>query len=1339
MESAEEAVVDLFRLAPATLAERAVAIRLIFCDSFQRLLAILRHRLVNRVAKLQKFLAMLVRRAWTSLNPRNPGFVLGTVVLGALIVRRYRLRSFKAEMAVRRKFWANLMATALTYDEWAHAAAMLEKYQPRRRDSDLYDEDLLRAKLVDLRRRRLEGGVEGIVFAMRSDLLRNLGNMCNPQLHQGRLQMPRLIEEYIDEVRFHLRAVCDSHADAFPRDAKLAFIHETRHAFGRTALLLSGGAALGAFHLGVVRTLIEHRMLPRVLAGASVGSIICSFVATRTGSELQAFFEENMQSLTFFESMGSVFATAQRLLVRGAIGEIGVLQRRLRQLIGDLTFQEAYDLSGRVLGIPVCSMRPQEPHRLLTYLSAPHVVIWSAVTASCAFPGLFEAQELMAKDSSGRIVPFHMPSEAGPEEPAAAVKQRAWRDGSLESDLPMQELREQFNVNHFIVSQANPHIAPLLRLKNACRVYGGEWAAKLAQLAEMELKHRCEQALAMGWRVGGLAKLFAQPWEGDITIVMHATLAQFAKIIQNPTPSELRAAIQQGRRGTWERLSAIRAHCGIELMLDECVSILHRRRTPPPSTAAAAARAPTLGPALSPAARTLSHPSLPLMAAVHAAGAGEERARAGAQAGAGAGVAGGAAGTVTGLPVGAGGTSIGAVGAGVGAGGVWGSGGAGRGSFRKRIPSWNQFARESSWGSLDEDGAAASLPAAATAGAAGLAGGGGSGAGAAAGGGESSDSDGERERERENAMLAWMRAGGPLLRTASSGRVVGLEERTEGSGAGEVGQGRAELAGSEEMAAGRVAHGELTHPHLVTEAHGAATITTTTAAAAAAAAASLPVSATGLYLPFPPSNAPPALSPVSPPFQGHGFLSHLRSHFYPSPTSAAPTTHFLFAPTTAAAAPGHFHAPSFSTPPGPADAGFLVSRGSGGEEEAEEERVVGLVLESSMHCAPSTAVRAATMRSVLEGGAVHAGGGSGLGLGLEMGVGVSMGQGMAGHMFRAGSAGAVGVSDVVMQPAASSAAPPHAHARVPHHQQQQQQQQEQQQHGMECGSQEARVSLAEGMAGAPAASAGAAAGSAGAAAGSAGAENRQGVEEAQGASRGAPHGSSAASTDTLALTPPTAPASLSLSAAPLSAPSSHPSSPSSSSPSAAASSPVSISPSFSDWRHLSQFVIPTTTVNEMACIVAERVCVDVDALFSSCWEQNDSLARFVCGLVSLPRLVDFQWNRSSNHVAAKAAPPVVETPTVNLEAAAVVVGVSDVDDEAPASDMSVEASNVTLETPSVNEATDGSEEAEAFWLGVEPEEVAPSFQVAEAQQGVKVGAEESSGCSVAAAARTSWA
>ena len=48
----------------------------------------------------------------------------------------------------------------------------------------------------------------------------------------------------------------------------------------------------------------------------------------------------------------------------------------------------------------------------------------------------------------------------------------------------------------------------------------------MAQLAEMELKHRCNQGLEMGWRLGGLCKLFGQDWEGDVTIVMPATFAQ---------------------------------------------------------------------------------------------------------------------------------------------------------------------------------------------------------------------------------------------------------------------------------------------------------------------------------------------------------------------------------------------------------------------------------------------------------------------------------------------------------------------------------------------------------------------------------------------------------------------------------------------------------------------------------------------------------------------------------------------------------------------------------------------------------------------------------------------
>eukprot|EP00250_Pteridium_aquilinum_P024362 c28971_g1_i1 orf=67-2187(+) len=576
MESSDEAILDPFSIGPSTIVGRTIALRVLFCKSTKEELMYLwalASQYVQRARKLSSIAYSFLRQC---LNPRKPSMILAAAVVATIVLRRAHKVKLKAEVSYRRKFWENMMNSVNTYEEWAHAAQMLEKNCDRRRDSDLYDEELVKAKLSELKQRRLKGSIEDILFCLRADLVRNLGNMCNPELHKGRLQTPKVIQEYIEEVRYHLYAVCAKGSDEFSLEEKIAFIHETRHAFGRTALLLSGGAALGAFHLGVVRTLVEHRLFPRVIAGASVGSIICSFAATRTWPELQSFFEDPNLPLHFFESMGNIFTVAHRLLTYGAVQDIGQLQRGMRQLIGDLTFQEAYDLSGRVLGISVCSPRRHDPPRCLNYLTSPHVVIWSAVTASCAFPGLFEAQELMAKDRQGRLVPYHYLAHVGQD--GVGVAQRQWRDGSLESDLPMMHLKELFNVNHFIVSQANPHITPLLRLKEAVRTYGGHFAGKLAHLMEMEVKHRCRQALELGFPLGGLSKLFAQDWEGDITVVMPATLAQFAKLIQNPTPAELRKSVMQGRRCTWAKLSAIQANCGIELMLDECVIVLNQQR-----------------------------------------------------------------------------------------------------------------------------------------------------------------------------------------------------------------------------------------------------------------------------------------------------------------------------------------------------------------------------------------------------------------------------------------------------------------------------------------------------------------------------------------------------------------------------------------------------------------------------------------------------------------------------------------------------------------------------------------------------------------------------------------
>jgi TAG lipase/steryl ester hydrolase/phospholipase A2/LPA acyltransferase len=44
---------------------------------------------------------------------------------------------------------------------------------------------------------------------------------------------------------------------------------------------------------------------------------------------------------------------------------------------------------------------------------------------------------------------------------------------SLETELPLQKLRELFNVNHFIISQSSSYIAPLLHLKETIQAHGG--------------------------------------------------------------------------------------------------------------------------------------------------------------------------------------------------------------------------------------------------------------------------------------------------------------------------------------------------------------------------------------------------------------------------------------------------------------------------------------------------------------------------------------------------------------------------------------------------------------------------------------------------------------------------------------------------------------------------------------------------------------------------------------------------------------------------------------------------------------------------------------------------
>ena len=70
---------------------------------------------------------------------------------------------------------------------------------------------------------------------------------------------------------------------------RLRVFRDLRQSYGNTALCLSGGAANGYYHLGVVKALLHYEMLPKIVTGSSAGSLIGAAVATRTDAELAAF------------------------------------------------------------------------------------------------------------------------------------------------------------------------------------------------------------------------------------------------------------------------------------------------------------------------------------------------------------------------------------------------------------------------------------------------------------------------------------------------------------------------------------------------------------------------------------------------------------------------------------------------------------------------------------------------------------------------------------------------------------------------------------------------------------------------------------------------------------------------------------------------------------------------------------------------------------------------------------------------------------------------------------------------------------------------------------------
>lgn len=71
-----------------------------------------------------------------------------------------------------------------------------------------------------------------------------------------------------------------------------------------------------------------------------------------------------------------------------------------------------------------------------------------------------------------------------------------------------------------------------------------------------------------------ICKLFNQPWEGDITMVLPATYNELRRAIVNPNRKELAEVAHQGQLEAFAKLSAVQSNCAIEMTLDECMALV---------------------------------------------------------------------------------------------------------------------------------------------------------------------------------------------------------------------------------------------------------------------------------------------------------------------------------------------------------------------------------------------------------------------------------------------------------------------------------------------------------------------------------------------------------------------------------------------------------------------------------------------------------------------------------------------------------------------------------------------------------------------------------------------
>jgi len=439
---------------------------------------------------------------------------------------------------------------AQSYQEYFEASAAHDelsgaKEWQEKEACDLYDYKLIRKRVNRIRNARNNKDAAGLMFILHEGIHGNLGNIANPELSNfSRVGTKKLIEEFLAEVCAAMEFIFQASDEDVDFYDKLAFFEETSHAFGQSCLMLSGGAGLGFFHAGVIKTLTEQNLLPNVISGASAGSIMAALIGTRTDSELLEVLKPD-----------AIHEKFQRWGVWKGVFEDSFLdstnlENALIELFDLTTFEEAYQKTGRHITVTVSPADLHQYSRLLNARTSPNAIITQSVRASCAVPYMFSPVQLKAKNQAGEVVPY--------------IPNRKFADGSVMADMPFNRLARLYGVNHSIVSQTNPLAVPFLsRTKQHSNGFLALTTRHVAKMMKTNSVYACDvlESMVSGktakMGIHKVRSVIDQQYVGDINIMPARGLKNLKHLLQNPTSESITSLIDTAERATWGQVELI--------------------------------------------------------------------------------------------------------------------------------------------------------------------------------------------------------------------------------------------------------------------------------------------------------------------------------------------------------------------------------------------------------------------------------------------------------------------------------------------------------------------------------------------------------------------------------------------------------------------------------------------------------------------------------------------------------------------------------------------------------------------------------------------------------------